>query len=71
MLLAAYHVLTEVGPWNLVGRVEHAQLEAAQEGLAQVHVKVGLADEALVEGVAEGDECHAALQVRSREDGVN
>ena len=65
VLLAADNVLSKVMPRIGVGRVEHSKLETSKECPAQVNVKVSLADETLLQGVAKGYESVTALQVSS------
>ena len=70
VFLAADHVFSQVGPGQHVGRVEHAQLEAAAKGAAQVLVQVGLADHTLLQGLGEGHHGFAAFQVGAVQGGV-
>ena len=44
VLLAADHVLAEVGPGQTVSRIEHTKFKAALKDLAQMRVKVGFLD---------------------------
>ena len=61
--LAADDVGAELGPGQHVGGVEHSQLEAAGERLAQVLVEQLLVDHSLLEGLGERHEHLAALEV--------
>ena len=62
-LLAADHFLAVLGPREHFGRVEHTELEAALESPAKVHVKVSLADKALLETLYEAHHHLSALEV--------
>ena len=68
---AADDILAEVGPRKVLGRIEHTELEAAHKGTAEMDVEVGLADQAVLEGVEQGYHADTALKVGTGQDGVN
>ena len=63
VLLAAYHVLAQLGPRQALGRVEHAQLESPGKRAAQVHIEVTLLDQAFCQSLRKVHKHLSALQV--------
>ena len=62
---AAEVVQSEVGPREHLGRIEHTELEAGAEDAADVHVDVGLGDEAPLDGFGQGLVGGTALDIRA------
>ena len=71
MLLTADVRSRDIGPWQHLGRIEHAQLEAAHQRIAQVFVEVRLLDHSFLQTLSQRHEHLATLQVGTVEHGIN